>query len=355
LRGSTGRFAQRFRAKRHGTTLATGRRRISEDAVKCLTPFAVAALIFSGTAALAQQNNDQPAIFRSGANLVALNVTVTDAKKQFVSGLTQEDFAVYEDGVAQQLRFFEARQVPLDLIVLIDTSSSMRDKMSVVHEAAVGFLKTMRPVDRGAVVAFNDGVDVLQPLTSELPALEQAVRSTQAKGSTSLHNALYIALKQFGRASAADGELRRQAIAVLSDGEDTSSLISFDDVLALARKSGVSIYTIALHSKYSSARSSQPTQRYFSTADFSMKSLAQETGAQSFFPMEVSELKGIYASIAQELASQYAMAYSPANSRPDGRYRRIVVRVTDRPELQLRTRSGYTAEALRSAASFNER
>ena len=86
-----------------------------------------------------------------------------------------------------------------------------------------------------------------------------------------------------------------------------------------------------------------------------MKSLAQETGAQSFFPEEISELKGIYANIAQEIANQYSMAYAPANSRPDGRYRRIVVRVTERPELQLRTRSGYTAEAVRSAASFNQR
>ena len=322
--------------------------------MKCLAICAVSALVLSGTSALAQQS-DPPAVFRSGANLVSLNVTVTDARKQFVSGLTQGDFAIYEDGVQQQLRFFEARHVPIDLIVLIDTSSSMRDKMSVVHEAAVGFLKTIRERDRGAVVAFNDGVDVLQPLTSDLPSLEQAVRSTQAKGSTSLHNALYIALKQFGRAANADGELRRQAIAVLSDGEDTSSLISFDDVLALAKKSGVSIYTIGLHSKYSTARSNAPAARYFSTADFSMKSLAQETGAQSFFPLDVSELKGNYAGIAQELASQYSMAYSPANSRPDGRFRRIVVRVMERPELQLRTRSGYTAEAIRSAASFNQR
>jgi len=324
--------------------------------VKCLTVFTASALIVSGTSILAQQPSDPQAVFRSGANLVALNVTVMDPRKQFVSGLTQGDFAVYEDGVPQQLRFFEARQVPLDLIVLIDTSSSMRDKMSVVHEAAVGFLKTMREGDRGAVVAFNDGVDVLQTLTPDVQALEQAVRSTQAKGSTSLHNALYIAIKQFGKAAKGDGELRRQAIAVLSDGEDTSSLISFDDVLALARKSGVSVYTIGLHSKYSSARGNGPaTSRYFSTADFSMKSLAQETGAQSFFPLDVSELKGIYGNIAQELASQYAMAYSPANSRPDGRYRRIVVRVTDRPELQLRTRTGYTAEVIRSAASLPQR
>ena len=123
--------------------------------------------------------------------------------------------------------------------------------MDVVHEAAVGFLKTLRAIDRGAVVAFADGVDVVQELTPDRAALEQAIRRTTARGATSLHNALYIALKQFGRgAQPAAATSRRQAIAVLSDGEDTSSLVSFDDVLALARKSGVSIYPIALQSQY---------------------------------------------------------------------------------------------------------
>ena len=304
----------------------------------------------------AQQPTEQAPVFRSGTNIVALNVTVLDPKKQYVSGLTQQDFAVFEDGVQQQLRFFESRQVPMDLILLIDTSSSMRDKMNVVHEAAVGFLKSMKENDRGAVVAFNDKVEVLQTLTSDGAALETAIRGTTAKGSTSLHNALYIALKQFGRSAAADTEVRRQAIAVLSDGEDTSSLISFDDVMALARKTGVSIYTIGLHSRYAPPSRNAPpvTPRYFSTADFAMKSLAQETGAQAFFPLEVSELKGIYASIAQELASQYSLAYSPANPRSDGRYRRIVVRVAARPELQLRTRSGYTAEGARTVSFRSE-
>lgn len=305
-----------------------------------------------GTLAAQQPDAPQSTIFRTGAHMVALNVTVTDPRKQFVAGLTRGDFAVFEDGVQQQVRFFEARDVPVDLIVLIDTSSSMRDKMSVVHEAAAGFLKTLRGDDRGAVVAFSDGVEVLQTLTSDGAALEQAVRSTTAKGSTSLHNALYIALKQFGKGGDGEGSLRRQAIAVLSDGEDTSSLISFDDVLALARKSGVNIYTIGLQSKYVARGSAPSPSRYFSTADFGMKSLAQETGAQAFFPQHVSELKGIYGAIAQELASQYSMAYSPANTRSDGRFRRIVVRVMSRPELQLRTRSGYLAEAERRVTSF---
>jgi VWFA-related protein len=289
-------------------------------------------------------------VFRSSANLVPLNITVTDGSKQFVKGLTKADFAVFEDGVEQAVQFFEATETPLDLILLIDTSSSMSDKMDVVHEAAVGFLKTMKSSDRGAIVAFADGVDIIQPLTSDRTALEDGVRKTRPRGATSLNNALYISLKQFGR-GAQQADVRRQAIAVLSDGEDTSSLVSFEDVLELARKSGVSIYPIVLQSKYAASRiATQGQRRYFSESEYSMRTLAQETGAQAFFPMQIFELKGVYGSIAEELSSQYSLAYSPANTRTDGRFRRITVRVDKHPELKLRTRTGYTATLPRSAA-----
>ncbi len=306
-------------------------------------------------AASAPEPGAQPQLFRSGTNLVPLNVTVTDTNKQFVKGLTAADFAVFEDGVQQQVQFFEASEVPLDLFILLDTSSSMSDKMDVVHEAAVGFLRTLRAGDRGAVVAFADGVDVLQELTTDRDALDQAVRRTAARGATSLHNALYVSLKQFGRATQPDSDRRRRAIAVLSDGEDTSSLVTFDDVLALARKSGVGIYPIALQSKYAASRLvSMGQRRYFSESEYSLRMLAQETGAQAFFPLQIVELKGIYANIAQELSAQYSIAYVPANARADGRFRRVVVRVAARPELKLRTRTGYTAEVARTIpASMN--
>lgn len=287
-------------------------------------------------------------VFRSGTNLVPLNITVTDSGRQFVKGLKAADFSVYEDGVEQSVQFFEATETPLDLIVLIDTSSSMSDKMDVVHEAATGFLKTMKAGDRGAIVAFADGVDIIQPLTADREALEQGILKTRARGATSLNNALYISLKQFGRAAQREGDIRRQAIAVLSDGEDTSSLVSFDDVLELARKSGVSIYPIVLQSKYAASRIvTQGQRRFYSEAEYSMRTLAQETGAQAFFPMQVFELKGVYGAIAQELSSQYSLAYSPANARPDGRFRRISVRLSAHPELKLRTRAGYTATIAR--------
>jgi Ca-activated chloride channel family protein len=269
-----------------------------------------------------------------------------------VTGLKPTDFAVFEDGVKQDVRFFESSGVPVDLIVLLDTSSSMSDKMDAVHDAAIGFLKTLRESDRGAVVAFNDTVNVLQPLTTDHALLEKAIVSTRAHGATALNNALYIALKQFGQATRSDAAVRRQAIAVLSDGDDTSSLVSFDDVLTLARRTGVNIYTVGLQSRTSAQRiAADGGHRYFSESDYAMRTLARETGAQSFFPMQPADLKGAYASISAELASQYSIGYVPANGRMDGRFRRVVVQVMGRPELRPRTRLGYTAETERSVLS----
>jgi Ca-activated chloride channel family protein len=290
-----------------------------------------------------------PQVFRSGASLVALNVTVTDGKR-LVPDLRPDDFAVYEDGVLQHVQFFESKAVPIDLILLLDTSASMSDKINVVHEAAIGFLRTLRGEDRGAVVTFGDNVNILEPLTSDHALLERAVRLAQPRGSTALNNALYVAMKQFARTAQQSGEVRRQAIAVVSDGEDTSSVIAFDDVLAMARKSGINIYTICLQNQYSTARV-ETGRRYFSQSDYSMKSLAQETGAAAFFPQSVQELKGIYAGISDELSTQYSLGYAPSNARQDGRFRRIVVMLTGHPGFRPRARLGYTADGPRASVS----
>ncbi|MDQ3069811.1 MAG: VWA domain-containing protein [Acidobacteriota bacterium] len=285
------------------------------------------------------QSPQQPSVFRARTSLVALNVLVTDLKKQHTNGLRREDFEIYEDGVRQDVEFFATAEVPLDLILLVDASSSMGDKMPLVHKAASGFIKTMRPEDRAAVVSFADGVQVLQPLTGDRALVQTAIDRMQARGATALHNAVYVALKQFGRSAADAGQVRRQAIAVLSDGEDTASVISFDDVLDMAKRSGVSIYTIGLRSQYDAAASTG--RRYFSQSDFAMKTLAAETGAAPFFPDSANDLGQVYATIASELASQYSLGYVSRNGRDDGKYRRVVVRVANRPELRPRTRTGY--------------
>jgi Ca-activated chloride channel family protein len=299
----------------------------------------------------APTTSGQGSVFRSGASLVALSVTVSDGKR-LVPGLKPDDFAVYEDGVLQRVQFFEAKEVPIDLILLIDTSASMSDKMDVVREAAVGFLATLRERDRGAVVTFGDRVNIAQTLTDQRDALERAVRQAQPTGSTALNNARYVALKQFARGAQQDGDVRRQAIAVLSDGEDTSSVIGFDDVLMMARKSGINIYTICLQNQYAVARV-ESGRRYFSESDYAMKSLAQETGAQSYFPHSVQDLRGIYAGISDELANQYSIGYAPTNGHLDGRFRRIIIKVNEHPEFRPRARMGYTAESASAAPAIS--
>lgn len=284
--------------------------------------------------------------FRSGSSLVALNVTVQDRGSKFVPGLQPADFVVYEDGVKQNVEFFDVSHVPVDLIVLLDTSTSMRDTMRIVQDAASGFMKTLRPGDRGAVVSFANTVSVLQPLTGDQALLQQAIRGTRANGNTCLNNAVYIALKEFGRAAQADGEVRRQAIVVLSDGADTASGLSFDDVVDLARRMGVSIYTVMVRSPYELRRGmAGVNRRADEDAAYTMKSLARETGAQAFFPQPAA-LKSVYASIADELASQYSIGFIPRNTPADGAFHNVKVQVVTRPQLFSRTRLGYIAAAV---------
>jgi len=291
--------------------------------------------------------------FKSGSSLVALNVTVTDSAAKYISDLQPGDFVVYEDGVKQDVQFFESASVPVDLILLIDTSSSMSDKVDVVHEAATGFLKTLRRGDRGAVVTFANSVSVVQPLTEDRAALDQAVRNAGAHGQTALYNAVYISLKQFGQAAHGAKDVRRQAIVVLSDGEDTASLVSLEDVMSVARRMGVNIYTVSLQSKTPAPRAEHPGRRFFSDADAAMKTMARETGAQAFFP-GAPDLKHVYSAIAAELATQYSIGYVPVDNRPDGRFRRVLVQIITRPELHPRTRPGYTAEGRASSSSYDE-
>ena len=283
--------------------------------------------------------------FRSAINMVALNVTVTKGQ-QLIRGLTRDAFVVYEDGVRQEVTFFEASPVPLDLILLLDASSSMKHRMGTVHHAAIGFMQVLRPDDRGAVVAFNQRVKVMQDLTSDRRAIAEAIDATAAGGSTALYTALYVSLKEFGKRILAAGEVRRQAIAVLSDGEDTASMMPLDEVVALARSLGVAVYTISIQSP--PGRDGVESLSG-SSAAHSLRELARETGARAFFPAGVHQLETVYEEIADELGAQYSIGYLPSNSRSDGRFRRIQVSLPQNPEFRPRTRTGYTAGPALSA------
>lgn len=282
-------------------------------------------------------------VFRSGVELVALNVVVTDGGTKFVTGLEPGNFAVYEDGVQQDVTFFAATSVPLDLAILLDTSSSMSDKLQEVRQAATGFVSTLRDGDRAMIVDIKDVTKVLQPLSGDIATAKTAIAGTVAKGGTALFNGVYLTLKELTKQRRLNDDVRRQAIVVLSDGEDTASLVTFDDVMTQAKEAGIAIYTITLRSPYLVRMATASGRRYFSEAEYGMKSLALETGARAFFPTAISELSGVYGSIAQELASQYALGYLPKNPRLDGTFRRLTVRIEDHPGAAPRARSGYVA------------
>jgi Ca-activated chloride channel homolog len=281
--------------------------------------------------ALAQQ----PPSFRAGVDVVSLSVTVTDPSGRYVTGLTPEQFNVYEDGLRQDVAYFNGTNVPIALALLLDTSVSMTDKIATAQEAAVGFARRLRPQDLGELIAFSDRTDVIQRFTGDQAALERAVRRTVAAGSTSLYTAVYISLKELKKTRAAtEQEIRRQAIVVFTDGEDTSSLVGFDELLDLARRSETAIYAIGLRSPTESAA------RTYSAADFALRQLAQETGGRTFFPARIEDLGGVYGQIADELASQYVVGYVSKSTKRDGAWRRLTVRV-NREGATARTRLGY--------------
>jgi len=283
--------------------------------------------------------SQQPA-FRAGVDIVSLSVTVTDQQSHYVTDLEQGDFAVFEDGVKQDVTFFNRRQQPIALSLLLDSSASMEDKLPTLQTSAGNFVRRLRPNDLAQVIDFDSRVDVLQGFTSSHEDLDTAIQKTSPGGSTSLNNAIYIALKELKKIRAvAEEDVRRQALVVFSDGEDTSSLVSFDEVLDLAKRSETAIYTIAL-------RGTDTQTKGFREAEFVMRTLAQETGGRPFFPARVEDLNGVYTQIADELASQYTLGYTSKNGRRDGQFRKVVVQIS-RPGTAPRTKRGYYAPTSR--------
>lgn len=298
----------------------------------------ILSVVWSVTRARGRQSRDQSPDekprFQVSVDMVSLSLTVFDEDRRLVIDLEEEDFAVYEDGVLQQIKVFTRENLPLRMVILLDTSSSMRMKLSLAQEAAVRFVGSLKPGDVAQVMEFNDRVSTLEEFTTDLDRVAEAIRSTIAQGATSLYNAIYIALQGLSRRREGD---ERQAIVVLSDGADTRSLVSFEDVQELARKTDVIIYTISLRG----TERDLEKQKYYN-AKFVLEKLAGESGGSSFAPEKIEDLAGVYERIATELKSQYNLGYISSNTAADGSWRRIQV-LSHRPGLDVRTRAGYYA------------
>ena len=281
-------------------------------------------------------NRPQAPAFRAGVDVVSVNVTVTDTVHRYVTDLEMPEFSVFEDGVKQDITFFNRQQQPIALSLLLDSSASMEAQLGTLQTAAANFVRRLKPNDLAQIIDFDSRVEIRQGFTGNQAELESAIRNTAAGGSTSLYNAIYIALRELGKVRAvAEQDVRRQALIVFTDGEDTSSLLSFDEVLDLAKRSETAVYTIAL-------RGADLQAKGFREAEFVLRTLARETGGRAFFPMKIDDLTNVYAQIADELASQYTIGYTSLNSKRDGAWRRLVVQVS-RPSSSTRTKNGYYA------------
>lgn len=275
--------------------------------------------------------------FRAGVDLVSVDVTVNDMQRRLVTDLERDDFVVFEDNRPQEITLFQRSGVPLAVSLLLDTSASMQDRLAFAQDAAIGFVDALRPVDVASVVDFDSRVEVVQGLTGDLAALRTAIRRPTAGGSTALYNALYVALRELDRQTAgSDAQLRRRAIVLLSDGEDTSSLMTFEEVLEATVRSGTAVYAIGLGSGWGAPGASRSERM----GQYNLRRLAQQTGGRAFFPLQAHELRSVYREILDELSNQYTLAYESTNKRRNGEYRRIAVRV-QRPGVTTRARPGY--------------
>ena len=277
-------------------------------------------------------------IFRSGTDAVVLTVTVTDGGNRLVAGLEQEDFQVFEDQVQQDITNFSRQPQPIALSLVIDTSASMENKLPIAQEAAMGFVRRMAADDRIQIIDFDSQAKILLDFSGDRDALERAIKRTEAGGSTSLYNAVYTAISGLKRIGQEAGpENRRYAVVLLSDGEDTSSIVPYDDVLDLAKRAGVVVYAIGLREKLKPGASHTTGWKQ---AEYDLKQLSGDTGGRVFFADDVAQLPSYYSQIADELSNQYTLGYMSKNSKRDGAWRRILVRVS-RPNMIARTKAGY--------------
>lgn len=268
-----------------------------------------AALAGSPQQAAQEPPQDPPAaVFRSAVTVRSVFVSVFDGRGLPVESLTKDDFALAEAGATREIAHFaSAAGVPLDAILVIDASGSMAvsNRTGYAKAAAKDFIGKLRPQDQARVIAFNSSLDELTEMTSDKAALAAAVDSVKAFGGTALYDAVELALKEVPETPG-----RQRAIIVLSDGEDSNSLTTFEKVLDLARFSSASIYAVVAEEKIQSAEAIRNVQE--------LGRFAEVTGGRLERVKDEKTLPNVYASIAAELAGKYQLGFYPAdeNGKP---------------------------------------
>ncbi len=311
----------------------------------------VCVLILAGSTCRAQ--SVPPTSLLSGSNeqhvisvtsdLVVLPVNVTDTNGNFIPGLTENNFRVYEEKRLQDLTLFRREDAPVSVGLIVDHSGSMELKLPNVITAISSFAHSGNPEDEMFVVDFNDNV-VIEPLggeafTSNPAELGKAVEGISAHGRTALYDALTEGLNHL-RLS----HLQRKALIVISDGGDNASHCRRSEVLALARQSQVMIYSIVLEDEFTKEQDPKV-----------LRQLSEDTGGVTFFPESQQSVIDSSAHIARDLREQYVLGFVPEKHASANSFRKVQVKVTtpEKTKVHVRTRAGYSIANERAAIKEN--
>lgn len=272
---------------------------------------------------------------RVGTNEVNVVFTVTDKHGKRVTDLKQNDFRFVDDNKpVSELRSFRAEaNLPLQVGLLIDASSSVRDRFKFEQEAAIEFLnQTVRKrYDLAFVVGFDATPEVTQDFTDDTERLGHGVRELRPGGGTAMYDALYYACRDKLLKRSTNSPTRR-AIILLSDGDDNQSHVTREEAIEMAQRAETIVYTISTNVTGSKGPGDKVLER-----------IADATGGRAFFPFQIRDVANAFAEIQDELRSQYAVSYKPADFKSDGHFRTIEIVASDRKNFRVRARRGYYA------------
>ncbi len=281
--------------------------------------------------------------------LVNLNVVVTNRSGVALPNLKKEDFEIYENGQPQSIGFFQPTNAPFNLVLLLDLSGSIKDKLDVVKSAALKFVDVVGPQDRIAIVAFTQDVMVVSQLTSNREELKRRIKTIERpEGGTAFYEAMWFALADTLRGT----EGQRNAIVVMTDGVDSSldrynpapTRVSFGRLAQRLEESDVIVFPVYLDTEYEEVfERGNSTSEAYAIARDQLARVAELTGGQMFKAEKASDLAGVYKQVATALRTVYSVGYYPTNTERDGTYRRVRVTV-NRPDAAVRTRKGYYAK-----------
>jgi VWFA-related protein len=274
-----------------------------------------------------------PFVLEVDVNVVSVTAVIFDKGGRFVHGLGTKDVELFEDGVKQEVSYFQEasgqgdQRIPLSVVMVLDTSGSMKPNIGFLQEAAINFLYKLEEGDSAMVVSFNESVKGSSEFTTDTERLEQGIAGLQVWGGTSLYDAVHYAL---GRVKDQAG---RKAVVVFSDGADTTSTLDDRAVVDYAKAVEATIYCIGFQG--SPGLFSASPKGFF-------RKLSDETGGAFFFPGKIGELNKIFAEISNELKNHYLLSYAPKRN-PDGSFRAIVLKVISAgaKDYEVRVRKGY--------------